>query len=825
MSPSAISNVDCVDIVDIHQDNIEFSLTDELQRSLNPPKNKEPSFPTLLLYDTKGLKLFEKITYLNEYYLTNAEIEILTTHAKRIVERIPENAQLVELGSGNLRKIEILLRECERVEKRVDYYALDLSLGELQRTFSEITPESFTYVGLHGLHGTYDDALVWLQKSESSMRPTVVLSMGSSLGNFPREAAAEFLGNWSKILKPSDFLLIGLDACKNPERVYKAYNDSEGITRQFYENGLVHANAVMGYQAFKPDEWEILTGYDEREGRHQAYYSPVVDVVINDIKIRKGTKLLFEEAYKYDRKERDQLCRHSGLISQVEFGNRDNNYHLHLLSPASLDRPTRPAQYASQSTPSEQDFQSLWTAWDIATKSMIPREDLLTQPIKLRNALIFYLGHIPTFFDIHLTRALRGKPTHPKYYQQIFERGVDPDVEDPEQCHSHSEIPDEWPPLDEIIDYQERVRNRARSLLQKGTDLNRDVAEALWIGFEHEAMHLETFLYMLLQSDRTLPPVGVTLPDFVQLAQDAQKNAKPNQWFHIPKQTLQVGLDDSNKETLPRESFGWDNEKPQRTVSVHSFEAQARPITNGEYAQYLRALRLQTLPASWVCTRSEKEYPISNGMTPSNGGGSSSAPQLRLPDIAVRTMFGPVPLTLAQDWPLIASYDEFASYAKWAGCRIPTFEETRSIYMYSDKLREKAQEQTNGHSNGINGISECSTTEETSVFRDLSGCNVGFKNWHPTPVTPYGDRLAGHGEMGGVWEWTSTPLAPHKGFHSMDIYPGYTTDFFDGKHNIIQGGSWATLPRIAGRNTFINWYQHNYLYAWAGARLVRDCNP
>lgn len=55
-------------------------------------------------------------------------------------------------------------------------------------------------------------------------------------------------------------------------------------------------------------------------------------------------------------------------------------------------------QYASHPVPSVKDFQSLWTAWDIATKTMIPREDLLSQPIKLRNALIFYLGHIPTFF-------------------------------------------------------------------------------------------------------------------------------------------------------------------------------------------------------------------------------------------------------------------------------------------------------------------------------------------------------------------------------------------------------------------------------------------
>lgn len=253
--------------------------------------------------------------------LHSGSVAYKTTHDGILAPRHISNTWL-----RNLRKIEIILRECERVEKRVDYYALDLSLVELQRTFAEITPESFTYVELHGLHGTYDDALAWLQIPENSTRPTVVLSMGSSLGNFPREAAADFLGSWSKVLKPSDFLLIGLDACKSPERVFKAYNDSEGITRQFYENGLSHANAVLGYEAFKPGEWEILTEYDEHEGRHQACYSPVVDVTIKDTKIRKGDKLLFEEAYKYDRNERDALYRDSALISQVEFGNLDNNY-------------------------------------------------------------------------------------------------------------------------------------------------------------------------------------------------------------------------------------------------------------------------------------------------------------------------------------------------------------------------------------------------------------------------------------------------------------------------------------------------------------------
>lgn len=258
---------------------------------------------------------------------------VLSLHSGSVAQKTTHDGILAPLTSlthhfRNLRKVEIILRECERVKKRIDYYALDLSLVELQRTFAEITPESFTYVELHGLHGTYDDALAWVQIPENSTRPTVVLSMGSSLGNFPRAAAADFLGSWSKVLKPSDFLLIGLDACKSPERVFKAYNDSEGVTRKFYENGLLHANAVMGYEAFKPGEWEILTEYDEHEGRHQARYSPMVNVTIKDTTIRKGDKLLLEEAYKYDQNERDELYRASRLISQVEFGNSDNNYRM-----------------------------------------------------------------------------------------------------------------------------------------------------------------------------------------------------------------------------------------------------------------------------------------------------------------------------------------------------------------------------------------------------------------------------------------------------------------------------------------------------------------
>jgi hypothetical protein len=111
---------------------------------------------------------------------------------------------------------------------------------------------------------------------------------------------------------------------------------------------------------------------------------------------------------------------------------------LHLVNKPKVQYPLVAEKYAAQPVPSLEEWGQLWAAWDAVTLEMIPEEELLEKPIKLRNACIFYLGHIPTFMDIHLTRATQGKPTEPSSYPSIFERGIDPDVDDPEQCHAHS---------------------------------------------------------------------------------------------------------------------------------------------------------------------------------------------------------------------------------------------------------------------------------------------------------------------------------------------------------------------------------------------------
>lgn len=87
-------------IIDIRRETDEISILGDIKRGLRPGKGQEKTLPTLLLYDEVGLKLFEKITYLDEYYLTNAEIEVLEKYANHIVERIQSGSIIVELGSG-----------------------------------------------------------------------------------------------------------------------------------------------------------------------------------------------------------------------------------------------------------------------------------------------------------------------------------------------------------------------------------------------------------------------------------------------------------------------------------------------------------------------------------------------------------------------------------------------------------------------------------------------------------------------------------------------------------------------------------------------------
>ncbi len=96
------------------------------------------------------------------------------------------------------------------------------------------------------------------------------------------------------------------------------------------------------------------------------------------------------------------------------------------------------------------------------------------------------------------------------------------------------------------------------------------------------------------------------------------------------------------------------------------------------------------------------------------------------------------------------------------------------------------------------------------------------QRWDPVPVGSYPEGNSDFGVadlVGNGWEWTRTPFAPFPGFQPFSFYPGYSANFFDGKHFVMKGGS----PRTAAcmlRRSFRNWFQPHYPYVYATFRCV-----
>jgi gamma-glutamyl hercynylcysteine S-oxide synthase len=150
----------------------------------------------------------------------------------------------------------------------------------------------------------------------------------------------------------------------------------------------------------------------------------------------------------------------------------------------------------------------------------------------------------------------------------------------------------------------------------------------------------------------------------------------------------------------------------------------------------------------------------------------------------LRGMFGEIPLPL--DWPVYVTHAEATAYAKWRGAVLP------------------AEAQFHRAAEGASPV------------------NADFERWDPVAVD-YG--LPGtHGVsqmIGNGWEWTSTVFGPFAGFERFPFYPGYSADFFDGKHFVMKGGSPRTA-RCMLRESFRNWFRADYPYVYAGFRVVEE---
>ena len=121
-------------------------------------------------------------------------------------------------------------------------------------------------------------------------------------------------------------MLIGLDGCQDGAKVYHAYNDKEGKTHEFIRNGLVHANRLLGKEAFETEDWEVVGEYDEAAGRHQAFYYPTRDVHFDGIQFLVGERVKVEESYKYSARQAEILWEQAGLVARGAYGDGSGQY-------------------------------------------------------------------------------------------------------------------------------------------------------------------------------------------------------------------------------------------------------------------------------------------------------------------------------------------------------------------------------------------------------------------------------------------------------------------------------------------------------------------
>jgi L-histidine N-alpha-methyltransferase len=240
-----------VDVYLTPEDRLQ-ALRDDVREGLtSTPKELPPKW----FYDERGSALFEEITRLPEYYLTDCERLILFEHADDTATLTAANT-LVEPGSGSSEKTRLLLDAMVRAGHLRRFVPFDVSEQALREAAAAIA-EEYPGIEVHGVVGDFERNLVWLPEG----RRRLFAFLGSSIGNLTGEQRAGFLRALHGLLGPGEALLLGADLVKDPARLELAYNDSQGVTAEFNKNVLSVVNRELGAN-FDPERFTHIARWD-----------------------------------------------------------------------------------------------------------------------------------------------------------------------------------------------------------------------------------------------------------------------------------------------------------------------------------------------------------------------------------------------------------------------------------------------------------------------------------------------------------------------------------------------------------------------------------
>lgn len=259
-------------------------------------------------YDEKGSELFTRITQLPEYYPTRTEMSLLERIAPELSRLIGKDSVVIEYGSGNSEKIRLLLQSI----RPSMYVPLDISRDYLEKSASGIARE-FPWLDVRAACVDYSTTFELpfdLPGKKLGFFP------GSSIGNFSRSEAFEFLCGLRSQLGTDGALLVGVDMKKDPLILNRAYNDSQGVTAAFNLNVLTHLNREFQGN-FCIEHFEHHAAWNPEEGCVQMFLvskrDQRVELAGKRFLIGRGEQIHTENSHKYGKDEFLDMASRAGF--------------------------------------------------------------------------------------------------------------------------------------------------------------------------------------------------------------------------------------------------------------------------------------------------------------------------------------------------------------------------------------------------------------------------------------------------------------------------------------------------------------------------------
>lgn len=266
--------------------------------------------PPALLYDDAGAALFERITTLEAYYVTRAELEILRAHVGEMAALAGPGTAVIEYGSGAGLKIRLLLSALDAPRA---YVPIDISESQLARVAAELAAE-YPGVAVQPVHADYSGPLRMPELPAGTRR--LAFFPGSTIGNLGPADAATFLRRVRATVGPGGALILGVDRRKDRQVLLTAYDDPEGVTAAFNLNLLARLNRELGAN-FDLARFRHRAVWNDAASRIEMHLESLgpqeVHVGGETFTFAQGETIWTESSYKYDKPRLDRLVTEGGF--------------------------------------------------------------------------------------------------------------------------------------------------------------------------------------------------------------------------------------------------------------------------------------------------------------------------------------------------------------------------------------------------------------------------------------------------------------------------------------------------------------------------------